>query len=158
MIHPLLANAQRSDESSQFKLPMDPVTFVSEGIATAIVRHILKTYPDSFSDVNYVMTGPTDLVHDTVVAATTNQLETKYSLELAAGLDPALKVRAVEVLVEILAEGLASELLTIKDAIAQTGSVMCPYELVGSYTGVNHNTFEPEIRFRTRYGIYTPES
>lgn len=159
MIHPLLFNAQRADENSEFKLPMNSVTFAAEGISTAIVRYILAKYPNSFNDVNFLMSAPVDLVHSQQVGAITLPLDTSYTFEMAAALSTsATKQDMITLVIETLAESIASELFIVRDALAKEDKVMCPYELVGAYRGVNHNTFEPEIRFRTRYGIYDPKA
>lgn len=153
MEHPLITNSRDADKHSGFMLPVDPATFETKGVCEALVERILESYPHYFDDVNYLMTSPTDLIKGTPVTAMSNPLKTKYDLSTFADVQISDKDNKIEYILVSLAEAIGEELVELQAALHEKRQTMCLYQLT-AYKGADHSTFEPNINFGIRYGIY----
>ena len=158
MEHPLIRNARRVDDESNFDRRVNPITLLNEpGIAEQLTRRIMEKFPDLFTDLESFMETPCAICYNTAIPAKSVMLKGKYSMELAMD-NAAVRgmYHAEELIVNIIAGEIGCELSEIKARLQAEDKVMCPYIVVFPVKSIDHSTFQPVINFKTRYGIYDP--
>jgi hypothetical protein len=158
-IHPLLVNVERfnelrlQDESHKGQTNEALAAFDVE-----ISRRVIRALPEYFGDPHRFMRGPVDLVlhvngeSDDIctVAARTHDFKAEYTLELAQDQQTRLGIEeAREVLTEIMAGEIAAEM---KLLWGDRYWKIFPYIPVFGKLGIDSETFQPTVKFFTRYG------
>jgi hypothetical protein len=112
---------------------------------------IIAAFPDFF-DSQFMMTGPTALLFDRggrkfTVSAASKIYNYKHSYDLGAKFDLTIAVKGIET---EFADDVRSHL--------KKGYIYCPFMPLQIIRACDQSTFEPQIHFKSRYGIIDPQS
>ena len=148
MTHQLIENFERQ-VAAEIRT-VDTNSLIKELTERFLAKHGDELFPDK-----YFMTDPVTAFDKNVVVvveAKTRALSTKWTLEMAGDFPPETREVVKEEIKNVLLTELYSELSTEVAELKKQGLIMCPYVLLVAGLTIDPNTFQPEIRFKTRYG------